>query len=56
LSAAVLDGLLDANPATKVQEPRARKTEQRFLSVDEVRRLVEAVEPACYRSMVALAS
>ena len=56
LSAAVLDGLLDANPATKVQEPRAPKAEQRFLSVDEVRRLVEAVEPACYRSMVALAS
>ena len=51
LSAAVVDGLIVVNPASKVQVPRAAKTEQRFLSVDEVRRLTDAIEPA-YRSMV----
>ncbi|MGC8626904.1 MAG: tyrosine-type recombinase/integrase [Acidimicrobiales bacterium] len=53
LSAAVADGLIAANPASKVQVPRAPKAEQRFLSTDEVRRLAEAVQPA-YRSIVAL--
>lgn len=55
LSAAVLDGLVATNPASKVQVPRAAKTEQRFLSVDEVRRLTNAVEPAHCRSMIAVA-
>ena len=53
LSAAVLDGFIASNPASKVQVPRAAKSEQRFLSVSEVRRLTETVEPA-YRSMVAI--
>ncbi len=53
LSAAVLDGLIAANPASKADLPRVPKAEQRFLSVDEVRRLTEATRPA-YRSMVAV--
>ncbi len=53
LSAAVVDGLIVANPASKIQVPRAAKTEQRFLSVGEVHRLTDAIEPA-YRSMVAV--
>jgi integrase len=53
LSAAVMDGILATNPASRVQLPRAPKAEQRFLSLDEVHRLTEATEPAC-RSMVAV--
>ncbi len=53
LSAAVVEGLIAVNPASKVQVPRAPKAEQRFLSLDEVRRLTEATPPA-YRSMVAV--
>ena len=53
LSAAVVDGLIASNPASQAQVPRAPKTEQRFLSVEEVRRLTEAAPPA-YRSMVAV--
>ncbi|MGC8627253.1 MAG: tyrosine-type recombinase/integrase [Acidimicrobiales bacterium] len=54
LSAAVMDGLIASNPASNVDLPRASKTEQRFLSVEEVRRLTEAVEPERLRSMVAV--
>jgi site-specific recombinase XerD len=50
-SAAVVDGLMSANPAAKVDLPRVLNTEQRFLSILEVQRLCEAVEPR-YRSMV----
>ena len=46
-------GLITANPASKVDLPPAPKAEQRFLSVDEVRRLTEATAPA-YWSMVAV--
>jgi integrase len=52
LSAAVLDGLIAVNPASKVQVPRASKTEQRYLSVNEVQRLYEATDPP-YQSMIA---
>jgi integrase len=52
LSAAVLDGLITVNPAARVDVPRAAKTEQRFLSVDEVQRLYEAVASP-YQSMIA---
>jgi integrase len=53
LSPAVADGLIAANPAAKASAQRAPKSEERFLSADEVYRLVEAVEPPNYRSMVA---
>ena len=53
LSAAVVEGLIVVNPASKAQLPRAPKAEQRYLSVDEVRRLTEATEPR-YRTMLAL--
>ena len=53
LSAVVVDGLIAANPASKVDLPRAPKAEQCFLSLDEVRRLTEAT-PLAYRPMVAV--
>jgi len=53
LSAAVTEGLIASNPASGVQLPRATKVEQRFLSIDEVRRLCQAVEPR-YASMIAV--
>jgi integrase len=53
LSAAVTEGLIASNPAASVQLPRAPKAEQRFLSIDEVRRLCQAVEPR-YASMIAV--
>jgi integrase len=53
LSAAVTEGLITSNPAASVQLPRAPKAEQRFLSIDEVRRLCQAVEPR-YASMIAV--
>jgi len=49
----VVDSLIATNPASKAHLPRVPKAEQRFLSVDEVRRLSEAT-PAAYRSMVAV--
>jgi len=42
LSAAVTEGLIASNPASKLTLPRGPKAEQRFLSVDEVRRLCQA--------------
>jgi len=53
LSAAVVEGLIAANPASKLTLPRGPKAEQRFLSVDEVRRLCQAVEPR-FASMLAV--
>jgi len=55
LSAAVVEGLIAANPASKLTLPRVPKAEQRFLSIDEVRRLCRAVEPR-YASMIAVVS
>jgi len=53
LSAAVTEGLISSNPASKLTLPRGPKAEQRFLSVDEVRRLCQAVEPR-FASMLAV--
>jgi integrase len=53
LSVAVLEGPIASNPASRLSLPRVPKAEQRFLSVEEVRRLVAAVEPR-YASMVSV--
>jgi integrase len=53
LSAAVTEGIIASNPASKLGLPRGPKAEQRFLSIDEVRRLCQAVEPR-FASMIAV--
>jgi len=50
LEAAVEDRLIARNPAARVDLPQQRKQEMRFLTVEEVDALVEAIDPR-YRAM-----
>lgn len=51
LSAAVADGLIAVNPALGLRLPRAQRNEQRFLSVDEVKAMEDAM-PAQWKLLV----
>lgn len=46
LKGAVRDDLLDYNPLTKIDRPRAEHTEASFLEPDELRALIAALDPA----------
>lgn len=52
LDDAVVNGLLATNPAHKVKQPRTKRREARFLTTDEVARLLVCAEGVRYASVV----